>query len=165
MPHAHAPWGVGSSTAPVAIALGSNLGAREAHLAFAVEALGGILRGLRRSGWRETAPHGVAPQPAFLNGVVVGETALSARALLAALLDIEAARGRQRPAAGAPRTLDLDLILYGRACIDEPGLIVPHPRFRERLFVLEPLAELVPDWIDPVSGASVSVLLARARRA
>ena len=63
----------------------------------------------------------------------------------------------------APRTLDLDLILYGNARIDEPGLVVPHPRFRERLFVLEPLADLAPGWIDPASGDAVSALLARAQ--
>jgi 2-amino-4-hydroxy-6-hydroxymethyldihydropteridine diphosphokinase len=106
---------------------------------------------------------GVAPQPRFLNGVVVGQTTLSARALMQALLQTEAVRGRERRFAGAPRTLDLDLILYGSACIDEPGLVVPHPRFRERLFVLEPLAELAPDWIDPVTGESISALLARLR--
>lgn len=95
--------------------------------------------------------------------MVVGETTLTARALLDLLLAIEREDGRQRPAPGAARTLDLDLILYGGERLDEPGLTVPHPRFRERLFVLEPLAELEPDWIDPVSGEAVSVLLRRAR--
>ena len=94
---------------------------------------------------------------------MVGETALTARALLNRLLDIEQDDGRQRPAPGAARTLDLDLILYGSERVAEPGLVVPHPRFRERLFVLEPLAELVPDWIDPVSGVAVSALLRRAQ--
>ena len=64
-----------------------------------------------------------------------------------------------RPYPGAPRTLDLDLILYGDSVLDEPGLIVPHPRFRERRFVLEPLAEIAPDWVDPVTGKSVAELL------
>ena len=129
-----------------------------------MERLRATLTLLRHSSWHDTAPVGVGEQPRFLNGVVVGETALSARALLDRLLDIEGERGRARPYAGAARTLDLDLILYGDARIDEPGLHVPHPRFRERLFVLEPLAELVPDWADPVTGEAVSALLSRARR-
>lgn len=95
--------------------------------------------------------------------MAVGDTNLPARSVLDQLLEIEGAFGRQRPWPGAPRTLDLDLILYGQARLDEPGLVVPHPRFRERLFVLEPLAELAPDWIDPVTGESVSALLRRVR--
>jgi 2-amino-4-hydroxy-6-hydroxymethyldihydropteridine diphosphokinase len=98
-------------------------------------------------------------QPRYLNGVVVGETELAPRELLERLLDIEREAGRVRTAPMSPRTLDLDLILYGDKKIEEPGLLVPHPRFRERLFVLEPLAELAPDWIDPVTGARVSQLL------
>ena len=86
----------------------------------------------------------------------MGETALSPRALLDALLAIERERGRERPYPNAPRTLDLDLILFGDAVIDEPGLVVPHPRFRERRFVLEPLAEIAPDLVDPVSGLTVA---------
>jgi 2-amino-4-hydroxy-6-hydroxymethyldihydropteridine diphosphokinase len=96
--------------------------------------------------------------------VVVGDTLLPAAQLLARLLAIEQEDGRQRPAPGAARTLDLDLILYGGEELAAPGLVVPHPRFRERLFVLEPLAELEPDWVDPVSGAAVSELLQRARQ-
>jgi 2-amino-4-hydroxy-6-hydroxymethyldihydropteridine diphosphokinase len=144
----------------VAIALGSNLGDRETHLAFAVDRLHLILAGLRVSSWRETAPVGVLPQPDFLNGAVVGHTTLGARALLERLLAIEQERGRRRPHDGAPRTLDLDLILYGGEVIDEPGLRVPHPRFRERRFVLEPLAEIAGDWIDPVTGRSIDELSA-----
>ena len=148
----------------VAIALGSNLGDREAHLAFAVSRLAALLAHLRQSTWYDTAHVGVGEQPRYLNGIVVGETSLTARQLLDRLLAIEREDGRERPALGAARTLDLDLILYGSARLAEPGLSVPHPRFRERLFVLEPLAELVPDWIDPVSGDAVSSLLQRARR-
>jgi 2-amino-4-hydroxy-6-hydroxymethyldihydropteridine diphosphokinase len=129
-----------------------------------VERLRATLSHLRHSTWHDTAPVGVGDQPRFLNGAVVGQTTLSARALLDRILEIERERGRARPYAGAARTLDLDLILYGDARLDEPGLRVPHPRFRERLFVLEPLAELVPDWADPVTGEPVSALLSRARR-
>jgi 2-amino-4-hydroxy-6-hydroxymethyldihydropteridine diphosphokinase len=147
----------------VAIALGSNLGDRETHLAFAVDRLHHLLTGLRVSSWHETAPVGVPPQADFLNGVVVGHTTLGARTLLERLLAIEQERGRRRPHDGAPRTLDLDLILYGGEVIDEPGLQVPHPRFRDRLFVLEPLAEIAGDWIDPVTGRSIDELLALVR--
>ncbi len=123
-----------------------------------------MLSNLRHSTWHDTAPVGVGDQPRYLNGVVVGDTSLSARELLEQLLAIEREHGRERPMPGAARTLDLDLIWYGSARLAEPGLVVPHPRFRERLFVLEPLAELEPGWVDPVSGDAVSVLLQRARQ-
>ena len=148
----------------VAIALGSNLGDREAHLAFGLSALPGFITNLRRSSWYNTAPVGVpGDQPRYLNGVVIGETALAAKEVLERLLAIEEAAGRSRPAPLAPRTLDLDLILYGDKKIEEPGLVVPHPRFRERLFVLEPLAEVAPGWIDPGTGQTISALLQQAR--
>ena len=145
-----------------ALALGSNLGDRRAHLDHAVARLQSLLRCVAISEFRETAPVGMrGPQPMFLNGAAVGDTALSAREILDALLAVERERGRARPYANAPRTLDLDLILFGDAVIDEPGLIVPHPRFRERRFVLEPLAEIAPGLVDPVSGLSVRELLDR----
>jgi 2-amino-4-hydroxy-6-hydroxymethyldihydropteridine diphosphokinase len=104
-------------------------------------------------------------QPRYLNGAVVGETTLGPRQLLHELLAIETAAGRTRPSPLAPRTLDLDLILYGNLRIREPGLAVPHPRFRERLFVLEPLAAIAPDLVDPETGHTISALLAQARTA
>ena len=91
----------------------------------------------------------------------MGETTLSARSLLDELLAIERQRDRQRPYVNAPRTLDLDLILYGDRTLDEPGLVVPHPRFRERRFVLEPLLEIAPDLVDPATGLTVRELLDR----
>lgn len=144
----------------VAIALGSNLGDREGYLRSAIAALQPFIRNLRVSTFHDTAPVGVGPQPTFLNATAVGETSLAARALLDTLLAIERDLGRERPFPGAPRTVDLDVILYGDAIIDEaPSLIVPHPRFRERRFVLEPLAEIAPDWRDPITGQTVEELL------
>jgi 2-amino-4-hydroxy-6-hydroxymethyldihydropteridine diphosphokinase len=144
----------------VAIALGSNLGDRDGYLRSAIAALQPAIKNLRVSTFHDTAPIGVGAQPTFLNATAVGETSLSARALLDTLLTVEREFGRERPFSGAPRTLDLDLILYGDAIIDEaPSLIVPHPRFRERRFVLEPLAEIAPDWRDPVTRQTVEELL------
>jgi 2-amino-4-hydroxy-6-hydroxymethyldihydropteridine diphosphokinase len=144
----------------VAVALGSNLGDREGHLRSAIAALESSIRHLRVSTFHDTAPVGVGPQPTFLNAAAVGETSLPAKTLLDTLLAIEKDLGRERPFPGAPRTLDLDLILYDDAVIDEgPTLIVPHPRFRERRFVLEPLSEIAPDWRDPVTGRTVEELL------
>ena len=146
---------------PVAIALGSNLGDREATLHAAVAALHPIIHNLRVSSLHETAYVGAEAQPPVLNGAVVGEATVPAHRLLERLLEIELEFGRTRPYGGAPRTLDLDLILYGESTIDEPGLVVPHPRFRERRFVLEPLAEIAPDWRDPVTGKTMRELLDR----
>jgi 2-amino-4-hydroxy-6-hydroxymethyldihydropteridine diphosphokinase len=143
----------------VAIALGSNLGDRAAHLAWALEALGRHLTELRASPLEETAPLDVpGPQPDYLNAVAVGRTTLEPHTLIGVLLGLEAERGRVRPGPRAARTLDLDLILYGDRVIDDPRLVVPHPRFRERPFVLEPLATLAPRWRDPVTGRTLAAL-------
>ena len=142
----------------VAIALGSNLGDRSAHLHVAAAHLAAFLNNLTVSRWYDTAPVGVGVQPRFLNGAAVGETALSPRETLDRLLAIERARGRERPFAGAPRTLDLDLVLFGDQIVEESGLTVPHPRFRERRFVLEPLTDIAPAMIDPVTGRTIADL-------
>jgi 2-amino-4-hydroxy-6-hydroxymethyldihydropteridine diphosphokinase len=127
----------------VAIALGSNLGDRRAHLQFAIDRLRQILTDVRVSSIHETAPEGVdGPQPDYLNAVVAGFTTLSPLALLQTLLAIERERGRTRPSLRASRTLDLDLILYGDEVIDTAELTVPHPRYKERKFVTEPLDEI-----------------------
>ena len=146
------------SSVAVAIALGSNVGDRRAHIEFAVGRLRGLLSDVVVSSLYQTEPVGVEPQPSFLNGAIIGRTSLGAHDLLRTLLQIEREGGRERPHPGAPRTLDLDLILYGDEVIDEPDLQIPHPRFSERLFVLEPLAEIAPEWVDPVTGLSIKAL-------
>lgn len=144
------------------VGLGSNLGDREATLRAAVgrlRRLSGIeVRGA--SGFRDTEPVGYLQQPRFLNGVVELETDLTARALLGVLLELERAFGRDRSAGPpqGPRTLDLDLLLYGDETIDEPLLKVPHPRLHERRFVLEPLAELDPGLDVPGLGPVQALL-------
>ena len=147
----------------VAVALGSNLGDRGAHLAWAVGELSRIISALVVSEPIETKPvgEGVEHDPDFLNAVAVGQSDLAPAALVAALLDIERRRGRERPYPNAPRTLDLDLILAGDRIVREPGAQVPHPRFRERRFVLEPLASIAPEMVDPVTGLTVAKLLER----
>jgi 2-amino-4-hydroxy-6-hydroxymethyldihydropteridine diphosphokinase len=143
------------------VGLGANLGDREGSLRAAVDALAAEdgVDVVAVSTLRETEPVGVGEQPRFLNGVVALETTLSARELLGRLLALEERFGRVRaPGEHGPRTLDLDLLLYGDEMIDEPGLTVPHPRLHERRFVLEPLAELVPGLVVPGCGDVESLL-------
>jgi 2-amino-4-hydroxy-6-hydroxymethyldihydropteridine diphosphokinase len=141
------------------IGLGSNLGDREAALRGALELLGEDVVAV--SSFRETEPVGYLDQPAFLNAAAALETGLEPRALLERLLGVERELGRTRegPRHG-PRTIDLDLLVYDDRVIDEPGLVVPHPRLAERRFVLEPLAELDPDLVVPGQGG-VAELLSR----
>ncbi len=144
------------------IGLGGNLGDRRSYLERALELLdedadirvGGV------STLRETDPVGYVDQPRFLNAVAALETDLPARELLERLLAVERVLGREPtgPRYG-PRTIDLDLLLYGDEEIDEPGLVVPHPRLAERSFVLEPLSEVAPDLVLP-DGRRVRDLLA-----
>ena len=151
----------------VAIALGSNLGDRENALQFAISRLTHVIAALVVSHFIETDPlgEGLEGQPRYLNAVAVGDTQFSAREILDQLLAIERAYGRERPYPSAPRTLDLDLILLGDVIEETPNLQVPHPRFRERLFVLEPLAEIAPQMIDPVTRFSVDELWERLKKA
>jgi 2-amino-4-hydroxy-6-hydroxymethyldihydropteridine diphosphokinase len=146
-----------------AIALGSNLGDRRAHLDDAVSRLRPLLDDLKVSRYYNTTPVDVAgDQPDFLNAAAVGKTTMTARELLSRLLTVELDRGRQRPHPAAARTLDLDLVLFGEEIInDPPGLIVPHPRFRDRAFVLDPLAEIAADLRDPVTEKTVGELRRR----
>ncbi|MDX6452844.1 MAG: 2-amino-4-hydroxy-6-hydroxymethyldihydropteridine diphosphokinase [Gaiellaceae bacterium] len=137
------------------VGLGSNLGDRERLIREAAELLGVV----RLSSVIETEPWGYGDQPMFLNAVAELETPLSARRLLDHLLEVERRLGRVRtgPQWG-PRTIDLDLLLYGDESIDEPGLLVPHPRLTERDFVLRPLAELVPTLKIPGNGTVQAAL-------
>lgn len=138
------------------IGLGSNLGDREQSIRRAAELIGAR----RVSTIRETEPWGIEDQPFFLNAVAEVETDLPPRRLLDRLLEVERKLGRTRDGARfGPRTIDLDLLLYGDETIDEAGLQVPHPRLHERRFVLEPLAELEPSLVVPGRGP-VSALLA-----
>jgi 2-amino-4-hydroxy-6-hydroxymethyldihydropteridine diphosphokinase len=143
------------------VGLGANLGDREGTIRAAVAALAeeeGI-EVVAVSALRDTEPVGVGEQPRYLNGAVELETTLSARELLERLLAVEQRFGRVRVLGEhGPRTLDLDLLLYGDEAVDEPGLTVPHPRLHERRFVLEPLAELAPGLVVPGRGDVESLL-------
>lgn len=149
------------------IGMGANLRSRAgepaATLAAAVERLGRLGRVTRRSRLYSTAPVGYAEQPRFLNAVVALETEQTPRALLMELLEIERKFGRDRvnEQRNGPRTLDLDILLYGAERIDEADMTIPHPRLAERAFVLVPLHEIAPDAVDPRSGASVGELVHR----
>jgi 2-amino-4-hydroxy-6-hydroxymethyldihydropteridine diphosphokinase len=145
----------------VAIALGSNLGDRRGHLDWALGQLADLLSDQQVSAVFETEPHQVPDtQPPYLNAVVVGTTTIPAHALLDQLHTLEQKRGRTRTGFRAARTLDLDLILYGDQVITAPQVHVPHPRFRERRFVLEPLVSIAPEMKDPLTGRTMAELLA-----
>lgn len=147
-----------------AIALGSNLGDRLAHLDAALTALARTpgLRLRRVSTVLQTEPVGPVPQGPYLNAVALAECSLEPEDLLAAMMAIERSRGRDRAAEPrwGPRTIDLDLLLLGDRVIDAPGLTLPHPRLHERAFVLVPLAEVAPTMEVPTLGWSVAALLA-----
>jgi 2-amino-4-hydroxy-6-hydroxymethyldihydropteridine diphosphokinase len=145
----------------VALALGSNVGDRERYIHDAVASLAALVSSLHLSRLFETEPVGMAgDQRRVVNAAAIGDTILPARDLLERMLAIEQQLGRTRPHPGAARTVDLDLILYADSIIEEPpSLVVPHPRFRERRFVLEPLADIAPDWTDPVTGFTIAGLL------
>ncbi|MBD2112926.1 MULTISPECIES: 2-amino-4-hydroxy-6-hydroxymethyldihydropteridine diphosphokinase [Cyanophyceae] len=144
---------------PCAIALGSNLGDSRKTLQQALTALhqNRYIDVIAQSSLYKTVAIG-PPQPDILNACALLETSLSAQDLLTQLLVIEQHFGRVRRERWGPRTLDLDLLFYGQSIITEPALQVPHPRLRERAFVLIPLAEIAPHWRDPVSGQSIRSL-------
>ena len=149
--------------------MGANLpscaGPPEATLAAALEKIAALGRVAAKSSLYSTEPIGYAEQPRFVNAVVALETEAGAHELLGGLMRIEKEFGRDRANAipNGPRTLDLDILLYGDSVIDEPGLRVPHPRLAERAFVLAPLNEIAPELIEPRSGATVAELLRRLK--
>ena len=162
----------GSRSAPqdeaVILAIGGNLAgdypSLEALLEAALSAFPRAgLRLVRRSGWWRSAAWPDPTQPAYLNAVAIVETEHAPRELLAALQALEASFDRKRGTANAPRTLDLDLVAYGRQVIEAPGLVVPHPRAHQRGFVMGPLAEIAPDWTHPTLGLTAAELAAEAK--
>ena len=140
----------------VALGLGSNMGDRTAFIGYAIEglALHPAIEIADISAIYETPPWGRTDQPAFLNAAVLVETGLAPRALLEVILGIERSLGRVRGQLWGPRTIDIDILLYGDRQVSEPGLTVPHPRIQERAFVIKPLADILPDAM--IAGRSVS---------
>ena len=150
-----------------AIALGSNLnsefGDRAANLEEAVQRIGGLGEVRAVSSFFDTEPVGFLEQPRFLNGALVLETELEPVELMRELLGVERAMGREREGAIAngPRVIDLDLLLYGDVVMLTEELTLPHPEMQARRFVLEPLAEIAPEWVHPVLGVTVGTMLKR----
>lgn len=149
-----------SSVVTAFVALGSNLGDPPAQIRSALRALAGLpeTRLVRESSFYRNPPEGGLDQPAFVNAVAQIETCIAPRALLDRLLEIERSHGRMRDYPNAPRTLDLDIVLYGDRTVREEGLAVPHPRMLERAFVLVPLAEIAPDAVVPGKGRVVDLV-------
>lgn len=152
----------------VYLGLGSNCGDRAGHLTDAISELDSLDRITVSSGsaFLETAPVGPVEQPDFLNAVVALETTLSPRRLLETCLDVEQHHGRNRSVEQrwGPRTLDLDILLFDDMIVREPGLVIPHPELADRVFVLEPLCQIAPDVIHPVSGETIAAMLRSSLR-
>jgi 2-amino-4-hydroxy-6-hydroxymethyldihydropteridine diphosphokinase len=138
---------------------GSNLGNRKGNLEFAASALAAAGTVLKKSSFFETEPVGYLNQPWFFNQAIELETFLAPSELLLCCQKIETCRGRIRTFANAPRTLDLDILLYGDLSVNQEDLIIPHPRMAERKFVLEPLAQIAPDVMHPLLKKSIRSLL------
>lgn len=144
-------------TTSVLLGLGANQGDRHANLrrGIALLAYGVGTEVVRVSSWIETSPEGGPPQGPYLNGAVEIRSSLQPRRLLTRLHTIERQLGRVRGTLNGPRPLDLDILLHGDLVIDEPGLVIPHPRMLERGFVLGPLAEIAPERLHPITGRTV----------
>ncbi|MCZ2126180.1 MAG: 2-amino-4-hydroxy-6-hydroxymethyldihydropteridine diphosphokinase [Anaerolineales bacterium] len=143
----------------VYLALGSNLGNRIANLKNAISNFPPQMEVKKKSPIYETPPWGYADQPAFLNQVVLVKTYLKADDLLAHLKRLESVLGREPSFENGPRLIDIDILFYDDLILDEPPLIVPHPRLHQRAFVLVPLHDLTPDLVHPVLNKPISELL------
>jgi 2-amino-4-hydroxy-6-hydroxymethyldihydropteridine diphosphokinase len=144
---------------PAFIALGSNLGDREGYMRAAIDAISKTESIVKASSIYETDPIGFLDQPAFLNMVIKVETEKVPLDLLRKLREVEQSLHRERTFPNAPRTIDLDLLLYNDVILETPELTVPHPRLHERSFVLVPLVEIAPDVIVPTLGSTAKMLL------
>ena len=145
------------------LGLGSNVGNREEHLRAAIERLRAVVQVLRLSPVYETDPVEFTEQRRFLNLVVEAETELFPMQLLTRTARVERELGRERTVEKGPRTIDIDILLYGKAVVRSGRLEIPHPRMAERRFVLAPLADLAPDLRDPVTRKTVRELLGQLR--
>lgn len=146
------------------LAIGSNLGDREAYLKHAMQGLRDHgVDIVRSASVYETEPKDVEGQPWFLNTVVEARTDLTPQQLLEVCLSVERQNHRVRSLPKSSRTLDIDIVFYGNEVVHQTGLTIPHPRFSERNFVLIPLAEIAPDFVDPVSGATIEVLKSQSK--
>ncbi|WP_236144598.1 2-amino-4-hydroxy-6-hydroxymethyldihydropteridine diphosphokinase [Nostoc sp. CMAA1605] len=143
-----------------AIALGSNIGDSLTNLAAAIAELVTIagIELIAQSSWYRTKAVG-PPQPDYINGCIILQVTMTPQQLIATLLATEQKFGRVRQERWGPRSLDLDILLYDDLIINAPNLQIPHPRMHERAFVLVPLAEIAPDWLEPVSGLTVAELV------
>jgi 2-amino-4-hydroxy-6-hydroxymethyldihydropteridine diphosphokinase len=144
----------------VYLALGSNVGETRGHIEQAIKLLGDILRDIKQAPLYKTKAVGYTDQADFLNTAISGQTSLGSEELLSSIKEIEWQLGRVERFRWGPREIDIDIIFYGNQVLESENLALPHPAFRDRDFVLRPLADLSPDLIDPVTGQTISQLLA-----